>query len=138
MIRRNLLGLPIALVAFTLLPGSTLGQQAAPTLHRYLSRAVFTEEGVKNLQKQPPTALKAGIVKYVESLGGKLESWYFDFGTSTGWAIIEYPDEIAATAGALTVNAAGYARVTLMPLLTAEEADKAVAKAAPALPPQKQ
>jgi hypothetical protein len=46
MIRRNLLGLSMTLVAFASLPGSTLGQQTAPTLHRYLSRAVLTEEGV--------------------------------------------------------------------------------------------
>jgi hypothetical protein len=51
---------------------------------------------IKNLQKQPPTALKAGIAKFTVSVGGKLESWYFDFATSTGWAIIDYPDDVAA------------------------------------------
>ena len=33
-------------------------------------------EGLKNLQKQPPTALKAGVAKFVESVGGKLEFWF--------------------------------------------------------------
>jgi uncharacterized protein with GYD domain len=91
---------------------------------------------MKNLQKQPPTALKAGIAKFVESVGGKLESWYFDYGASTGWAIIQYPDELGAAAAQMTTNAAGFARVTLMPLLTAEEADKALAKITK--PPQQQ
>jgi uncharacterized protein with GYD domain len=118
------------------LSSNAIGQQAGPTMHKYLSRAVMTPEGIKNLQKQPPTALKAGIAKFTESVGGKLESWYFDFATSTGWAIIDYPDDIGAAAAAMTINAAGFARVTLTPLITAEEADKALAKTT--RPPQQQ
>jgi uncharacterized protein with GYD domain len=124
--RRNLLCLTsMAVMGFALLPGTATAQQAGQTMHKYLSRAVLTAEGIKNLQKQPPTALKAGIAKFTESVGGKLESWYFDFGTDT-----------AATAAQMTVNAAGFARVTLMPLITAEEADKAVMKIT--RPPQQQ
>lgn len=137
--RRHLLGLStIAVIGFALLPGNAIAQQASGPMHKYLSRAVLTPEGIKNLQKQPPTALKAGIAKFTESVGGKLESWYFDFATATGWAIIDYPDDVAATTAQLTVNAAGFARVTLTPLLTAEEADKAVAKAGSTRPPQQQ
>jgi len=137
--RHNLLSLSaVALMGFAFLPGHAIAQQAAPTMHKYLSRAVLTPEGIKNLQKQPPTALKAGIAKFTASVGGKLESWYFDFATATGWAIIDYPDDVAAATAQMTVNAAGFARVTLTPLLTAEEADKAVAKAGSARPPQQQ
>jgi len=126
----------ITLSAPALLPLSATAQQAGPTMHKYLSRAVLTPEGMKNLQKQPPTALKAGIAKFTESVGGKLESWYFDFATHTGWAIIDYPDEVAAAAAQMTTNAAGFANVTLTPIMTAEEADKAVAKITK--PPQQQ
>jgi uncharacterized protein with GYD domain len=134
--RRDVFGLcATAVIGLTSLPGDAIAQQG-PTMHRYLSRAVLTAEGMKNLQKQPPTALKAGIAKFVESVGGKLESWYFDYGASTGWAIIQYPDELGAAAAQMTTNAAGFARVTLMPLLTAEEADKALAKITK--PPQQQ
>ena len=45
-------------------------------MYKYLSRAVITPEGIKNFQKQKPTALKVGIAKFAESGGGKLESWY--------------------------------------------------------------
>jgi len=59
------------------LPASeAIAQQTGSTLHRYLVRAVLTAEGIKNLQKQPPTALKAGVVKFVESVGGKLEFFF--------------------------------------------------------------
>jgi uncharacterized protein with GYD domain len=134
--RHSILTVAALTLGLANLPNSAIAQQAGPTMHKYLSRAILTPEGIKNLQKQPPTALKAGIAKFTESVGGKLESWYFDFGTSTGWAIIDYPDDIAATAAQMTVNAAGFARVTLMPLITAEEADKALAKIT--RPPQQQ
>jgi uncharacterized protein with GYD domain len=137
MSRRGTLTLSvITLSVLALLPLGATAQQAGPAMHKYLSRAVFTPEGIKNLQKQPPTALKAGIAKFAESVGGKLESWYFDFATHTGWAIIEYPDDVAAAAAQLTANGAGFANVTLTPIMTAEEADKAVAKITK--PPQQQ
>jgi len=49
----------LLLLGLVMLPtGEAVGQQAGPTLHRYLVRAVLTAEGLKNLQKQPPTASK--------------------------------------------------------------------------------
>ena len=118
--------------------GEAVGQQTGPILHRYLVRAVLTAEGLKNLQKQPPTALKAGVVKFVESVGGKLEFWFFDYAESTAYSVIDYPDEIAAATAQLSTNAAGFARVTIRPLLSAEEMDKAVAKMPPVRVPQQQ
>jgi uncharacterized protein with GYD domain len=86
----------LLLLGLVLPTGEAVGQQAGPTLHRYLVRAVLTAEGLKNLQKQPPTALKVGVAKFVESVGGKLEFWFFDYGAATAYSVIEYPDEIAA------------------------------------------
>jgi uncharacterized protein with GYD domain len=126
------------LVGLSLPSGEAVGQQAGPTLHRYLVRAVLTAEGLKNLQKQPPTALKAGVAKFVESVGGKLEFWFFDYGAATAYSVIEYPDEIAAATAQLSTNSAGFARVTIRPLLSAEEMDKAVAKVPPVRVPQQQ
>jgi uncharacterized protein with GYD domain len=103
-----------------------------------LVRSVLTAEGLKNLQKQPPTALKAGVAKFVESVGGKLEFWYFDYGAAIAYSVIDYPDEVAAATAQLSTNAAGFARVTIRPLLTAEEMDKAVAKWPPVRVPQQQ
>jgi uncharacterized protein with GYD domain len=119
--------------------GTAVGQQqTGSTLHRYLVRANLTGEGIKNLQKQPPTALKAGVAKFVESVGGKLEFWYFDYGEATAYSVIYYPDEIAAATAQLSTNAAGFARVRIRPLLSAEEMDKAVAKVPPVRVPQQQ
>jgi uncharacterized protein with GYD domain len=119
--------------------GDAVGQQqTGSTLHRYLVRADLTPEGIKNLQKQPPTALKAGVAKFVESVGGKLEFWFFDYGESTAYSVIQYPDEVAAATAQLSTNAAGFARVRIRPLLSAEDMDKAVAKMPPVRVPQQQ
>ena len=125
-------------LGLALAPGEAVGQQAGATPHRYLVRAALTAEGLKNLQKQPPSVLKAGVAKFVESVGGKLEFWFFDYGASTAYSVIEYPDEIAAATAQLSTNAAGFAHVTIRPLLSAEEMDKAVAKAPPVRVPQQQ
>jgi uncharacterized protein with GYD domain len=114
-----------------------LGQQTQAT-HRYLVRAVLTAEGLKNLQKQPPTALKAAVAKFDESVGGKLEFWYFDYSESTAYSIVDFPDEIAAATAQAAANAGGFARVTFRPVLSAEELDKAVAKLSAIRVPQQQ
>jgi|SRR6516165_2220398 len=128
----------LLLLGLVLPAGEAVGQQAGPTLHRYLVRAVLTADGLKNLQKQPPTALKAGVAKFLESVGGKLEFWYFDYGEATVYAVNYYPDEIAAATAQLSTNAAGFAHVTIRPLLSAEEMDQAVAKWPPVRVPQQQ
>ena len=128
----------LPLLGLVLPSSEAVAQQAGPTLHRYLVRAVLSTEGLKNLQKQPPTALKAGVAKFVESVGGKLEFWFFDYGASTAYSVIGYPDEVAAATAQLSTNMAGYARVTIRPLLTAEEMDKAVEKTPPVRVPQQQ
>src|SRR5262249_41600735 len=126
----------LLLLGLVLPTGEAVGQQAGPTFHRYLVRADLTAEGLKKLKKKPPTALKAGAAKVVESGGGKLEFWYFDYGAATVYFVIDYPDEIAAATAQLSTNAAGFARVTIRPLLTAEEMDKAVEKWPPIRIPQ--
>jgi uncharacterized protein with GYD domain len=128
----------LVFIGVALPPGEAVAQPADATMHRYLVRAVLTAEGLKNLQKQPPTALKAGVAKFVESVGGKLEFWFFDYGAATAYSVIDYPDEIASATAQLSTNAAGFARVTIRPLLSAEEMDKAVAKMPPVRVPQQQ
>ena len=78
------------------------------------------------------------MAKFVELVGGKLEFWFFDYGASTAYSVIGYPDEVAAATAQLSTNMAGYARVTIRPLLTAEEMDKAVEKTHPVRVPQQQ
>jgi uncharacterized protein with GYD domain len=137
---KRLLAVAITVVfcgSITTLPKVAWGQQAQ-TARTYLVRAVLSTEGVKNLQKQQPTALKAGVAKFDESVGGKVLFWYFDYGESTAYSIVEFPDEVSAATAQAVANAGGFARVTFRPVLSAEEMDKALAKASNIRVPQQQ
>jgi uncharacterized protein with GYD domain len=128
----------LALVALPGLLTDATAQQSGAGRHRYLFSAEFASEGLKNLQKQTATGFRAGVTKFFESAGGKLESWYFDYANSTAFGFVDYPDEIAAATAQTTVNAAGLARVVYRPVLSAEDADKALARSTATRPPQQQ
>jgi uncharacterized protein with GYD domain len=127
-----------ALAMIAVVVRGAVAQQSAPTMHRYLFRAAFTVEGLKNLQKQSATGFRAGVAKLVESVGGKLDSWYFDYTEGTACGFVEYPDENAAATAQMTVNSAGFARVTYRSVISAEDADKALARSVSTRPPQQQ
>jgi uncharacterized protein with GYD domain len=119
------------------LPRAAAAQTAAAH-HKYFFSATFTVDGMRNLQKQSATGFKAGVGKFFESVGGKLESWYFDYAEGAAYGFVDYPDELAAATAQATVNAAGFARVIYKPVLSAEDADKALAKSKATRPPQEQ
>jgi uncharacterized protein with GYD domain len=121
------LSLSLLFPGMVLLGGNALGQ-SAPPYHKYFVRVQFTPEGMKDLQNRSATALKAIVEKFDESAGCKLETWYFDYGGSGAYAIADCPDEIAAAALAATANSTSFTRVTWRPVLSAEDADKALAK----------
>ena len=61
----------------------------------------------------------------LESAGGSLEHFYFAFGDTDAYVIVDLPDAEAAAAVALTVNSAGGATTRTVLLLTPEEVDAA-------------
>jgi uncharacterized protein with GYD domain len=135
---RALICLALLCSGLTLPSGGVLGQQMSLPHRKYLFQAAFTPDGIKNLQRQSATGFKAGVAKFFGASGGRLESWYFDYAENTAYGFVDYPDEIAAATAQATVNAAGFARVTYRPVLSAEDADKALAKSAAISPPQQQ
>lgn len=135
------LALAVTSLALVGLPGlftNANAQQGGAAHHRYHFSAGFTSEGMKNLQKQTATGFRAGVAKFFELAGGKLESWYFDYTNSTAYGFVDYPDEISAATAQTTVNAAGLARVVYQPVLSAEEIDQALARSVATRPPQQQ
>jgi uncharacterized protein with GYD domain len=95
---------------------------------KYLIEAHYTAEGAKGVAKDGGTGRRAAVAKAVESAGGKLESFYFAFGASDVFAVIELPDNVAAAAMALTVSQGGTVATKTIVLLTPEEMDKAAKK----------
>lgn len=136
--QRLILAGVLMLSGMNLFAGNAIAQKAEPARHKYFFHATFTADGMKNLQRQSATGFKAGVARFFGSAGGNLESWYFDYADGSAYGFVDYPDEIAAATAQASVNAAGFARVTYNPVLSAEDTDKALAKSSAVQPPQQQ
>ncbi|MCJ7694602.1 MAG: GYD domain-containing protein [Anaerolineaceae bacterium] len=95
---------------------------------KYLIQANFALEGVKGVLKEGGTNRLLAVEKTAQSMGGKLESFYFAFGGVDVYVIVDLPDNAAAAAMALTVTASGAVVAKTTVLLTPEEMDVAVKK----------
>ncbi len=95
---------------------------------KFLAKAKYTNDGLKGLIKEGGTARRAVVEKLMESMGGRVEAFYYAFGDADLYLIVDGPDNISAAAISMTVNAAGGAEVTMVPLLTPEDIDAAAKK----------
>ena len=95
---------------------------------KYLVRANYVGAGVKGLMAEGGTKRRDAARASVESVGGSLECFYFAFGETDVFGIGDFPDEASAVAWSLLVNSTGAVSLNLVPLLTPEAVDAAVAK----------
>ena len=102
---------------------------------KYLFRAAYTTEGVKGIRKGGGSARRAAVKQVIESVGGKLEAFYFAFGKSDAIIIADLPDHASAAGLSLAVGAVGAATTRTTVLLTPEEIDTAATKAVDYRPP---
>jgi uncharacterized protein with GYD domain len=93
---------------------------------KFLIETSYTLEGVKGLRSQGGTSRRDAAVEAIESVGGTLEGFYFAFGDNDTYVLADLPDNEAAAAIALTVNASGGATTKTVLLLSPEEVDRAV------------
>ncbi len=103
---------------------------------KYLIQASYTADGLKGLLRDGGTRRRAAVQQLMESVGGKLETLYFGFGSEDVHMIIDAPDNIAVAAATLTAGAAGAAtNVRTSVLLTPEDIDQAAEKTVRYEPP---
>lgn len=107
-------------------------------MQKYLIQANYTTEGVKGLLKEGGSSRRAAVEKLADSLDGKIEAFYYAFGDTDLFVIIEAPDNVSAAAVSLIVNAGSGVAVKITPLLTAEEIDAAAKKHLMYAPPSQQ
>jgi uncharacterized protein with GYD domain len=102
---------------------------------KYLIEASYTVEGVRGVKDAGGSSRRDAVAKVAESVGGRLESFYFAFGDHDVYTVVDLPDNESAATVALTVNAAGGATVRTVVLLTPEEVDAAAKRSADYRPP---
>jgi len=102
---------------------------------KYLIKASYTRDGVKGVVSGGGRARIEAVEQTLSSVGGSLDAFYFGFGDTDAYVIADLPDNVAAAAVSLVVNAAGGAQATTIPLLTADEVDEAAKKSVDYTPP---
>lgn len=102
---------------------------------KFLIEASYTLEGVRGVQSAGGSSRRDAVAKVAESVGGTMECFYFGFGDRDAYVICDLPDNEAAAAVAITVNAAGGATVRTVTLLTPEEVDAAAQRSVDYRPP---
>ena len=102
---------------------------------KYLFQASYTQEGLRGLVKEGGTRRRAMVENIVDEIGGALEAFYYAFGDSDLYAIVELPDDVSATAASLIVGASGAASVKTTVLVTPETVDEAVKRSVGYRPP---
>ena len=93
---------------------------------KYMYQASYTVEGVRGLLKESASGRRKAVESAIAALHGKVESFYYCFGSDDVVLIMELPDNVAAAGLGMTVAASGMVRGKITPLLTVEEADKAL------------
>jgi uncharacterized protein with GYD domain len=102
---------------------------------KYLIEASYSPQGVEGVKSKGGSSRRDAVAEMTESLGGKLESFYFGFGDHDAYVTVDLPDNETAAAVALTVNAAGGATTKTVVLLTPEEVDTAAQRSVDYTPP---
>ncbi|HEY7259413.1 MAG TPA: GYD domain-containing protein [Gaiellales bacterium] len=102
---------------------------------KYLVKAQYTAEGAKGIQSAGGTSRRDVVSKMAEGLGGSLESFYFAFGETDAYVVLDLPDNRAAAAASIAVGATGAAAAEVVVLLTPEDVDAAAGLSVDYRPP---
>jgi uncharacterized protein with GYD domain len=102
---------------------------------KYLITASYTPQGVEGVRSKGGTSRRDAVAETIRGLGGQMESFHFGFGDEDAYVIADLPDNEAAAAIALSVNASGGAAAKTIVLLTPEQVDEAAKRSVDYRPP---
>ena len=103
---------------------------------RYLFQGSYSVDGIKGVLKEGGTGRRAAVEAALQSLGGKLEAYYFAFGETDVFVIVDGIDNTTAAAFSMGIASTGALHsVKTTVLLTPEEIDAAAKKTMSFRPP---
>jgi uncharacterized protein with GYD domain len=102
---------------------------------KYLICGSYTQEGLKGLLKDGGTKRMEATKKAVESLGGKIEAFYFAYGDNDLYFITDSPESVSTIGGVLLANASGAVKLKTTVLISPKEIDQAIKKTMDWRPP---
>ena len=95
---------------------------------KYLLQASYTADGTKGLLKEGGSKRKAMVEGMTKAAGGKIEAFYFAFGDSDVYLIVDAPNQATIAAISMAVNASGAVTLKTTVLLTPQEVNQAAKK----------
>jgi uncharacterized protein with GYD domain len=101
---------------------------------KYLIEANYIGDGIKGLLKEGGTSRRAAVEEAAKTVGGSVDAFYYAFGETDAYVIIDVPDNVTAAGLALTVAASGAVTLRTTVLITPEDVDRA-AKTSPSYRP---
>ncbi len=102
---------------------------------KYLLQVSYSVEGSKGLAKEGGSSRRAAADQLAESVGGKIDTFYYAFGDADVIIIADLPDNTSAAAVSLTGATSGAVSIRTTPLITVEEMDAAAKKSTSYRPP---
>ena len=102
---------------------------------KFLFIGSYTQEGARGLAKEGAVGRRAAVAKLAESVGGKLDAFYYGFGADDFYITVDLPDNAAAAAIAVAAGQSGAVSSRTIALMTAEEMDAALKKSVHFRPP---
>lgn len=102
---------------------------------KYLVQGSYTDEGLKGLRNEGGSQRRAMVAQLAEEMGGRLETFYFAFGSDDFVIILDLPSNIDMAATAIVAQASGSVKSRVTVLMTPEEVDHAVQKKVHFRPP---
>src|SRR6476619_4703560 len=108
-----------------------------PHMSKYLIKANYNPEGAAGLAAKGGTARRDAVGKMLAEAGGTMDCFYYAWGDTDAYLIVDMPSDEAMAGVALSVNKSGATTISTTPLLTPEQIDAAAGSAPGYTPPGK-
>lgn len=90
--------------------------------------ANYLQEGMKGLIKEGGSKREKAVRDAIESVGGKLEAYYYAFGDHDVVTILDLPDNSTAVSLSMAIGSSNLTAVRIVPLMTVHDIDEAAKK----------
>ena len=102
---------------------------------KYLIQGSYSAQGLKGLLQEGGSKRREAVEQLTKGMGGRLEVFYYAFGSDDFVIIVDLPSNVDATALSLAANASGAVESRITVLITPEEVDQATKKTVKFRPP---
>jgi uncharacterized protein with GYD domain len=90
---------------------------------KYLILGTYTLDGAREVLREGGIVTRDRFLENVRNLGGRVEAFYYAFGETDLYTIVDLPDNVSAAALAMGLGTGGTVKMTTVVLLTPEETE---------------